>query len=370
MKEKMKAAEDLLFQPVWFDSLGAKSTCCFCKTPDTSICIDPGVAVMQPSYPLPDVLKQHYKRQAEGEIRDACNQAELIAISHYHYDHHTLDASLYRGKELWVKDPNRWINHSQRGRSRKFLRLLAQDRGQSLTEKEPGQENYKDPYQSLNTARNKDFGDYQERREELLDKWRQRFEKLAEDWSSKQWVEEPEFANYADGRAITKSETKIRFHGPLFHGIEYAKTGWVLSTVIEYKGTKIIHSSDLQGPTIEDYADWIIGEDPDVLFLDGPATYLYGYLLNKTNLKRSVNNAARIAREVKPDLMIYDHHLLRGKKYKERTKKVWNLRKETEAGINIKTAAEVKGKQSLIDRCTDWSEEELEAKKENASEEI
>lgn len=363
----MKLTPNFEVEPLWSDSMGAKSTSFFAETPDIKICLDPGVAVMQPSYPLPDILKEYYRFKAEKRIRKACARADLISISHYHYDHFIQDPSLYRGKELWIKNPNQWINKSQWNRSRKFLQLLAEDNELELEEAEPSDENYQDPYKSMEIARNKDFGDYQDRREELLKKWRKRFDKLKEKWKSDKCVKEPEFANYADGKELKKEDTRIEFHGPLFHGIEYSKTGWVFSTVVEYEGKKFLHSSDLQGPTIEDQAQWIIEEDPDVLFLDGPATYLYGYLLNKTNLKRSVENAARIARQVNPDLVIYDHHLLREKKYKQRTEEVWKLR---EKGINIKTAAEVHNKEPLIDRCTEWGEEEIEDKKKKAKEEF
>ena len=39
--------------------------------------------------------------------------------------------------------------------------------------------------------------------------------------------------------------------------------------MIEYKEEKLIHTSDLNGPVIEDYAEWIIKEDPNILILDG-----------------------------------------------------------------------------------------------------
>jgi predicted metallo-beta-lactamase superfamily hydrolase len=52
--------------------------------------------------------------------------------------------------------------------------------------------------------------------------------------------------------------------------------GWVFSTVIEHGGQKLIHSSDLNGPIIEDYPEWTIRENPDLLVLDGPMTYMRG----------------------------------------------------------------------------------------------
>ena len=354
--------KDLEFEPVWFDSMGAKSTCSLIKTPDTSICIDPGATVMQPSYPLPDILKEYYKFKASKRIREAANEAEHITISHYHYDHFTEDPKLYRNKKLWVKDPNKWINKSQWGRARDFLRKLGGAYDEDLEEKEPQQSEFEDPIKKLPKVRHKDFGNYQDRREELLEKWRDRFQRLSDHWSSNPWIVEPSFVNYADSKKIEVGNTKIRFKGPHFHGIEYSKTGWVLSTIVETEDVKLIHSSDLQGPTIEDYADWIIEEDPDVLILDGPATYLLGYLLNKTNLQRSVENAIRILERVDPELMVWDHHLLREKKYSRRTGKVWKLREK----YNIKTAAEVKGEKPLINKRQKWDSEKIEELKEKA----
>lgn len=47
--------------------------------------------------------------------------------------------------------------------------------------------------------------------------------------------------------------------------------------------------------------------------------------------------------------MIYDHHLLREKKYRERTKKVWAMGKEE--NTDVLTAAEYKGETPIIDKC-------------------
>ncbi len=337
---------DLAFEPVWFDSMGAKSTCSFITTRDCSICIDPGVAAMQPSYPLSDSRKMVYKMQGLQRVRNAAERADHIVVSHYHHDHYSRDARLYRDAALWIKNPNRWINKSQWNRSREFLRLLADAYGEELTETEPGQDDFPDPYESLPAARRKDFGDYQERREELLEKWRDRFRRLTEHWQSNPWIQEPGFCRYAED-GFQDGDTTIRFKGPLFHGIEYAQTGWVTATVVETSEAKCIHSSDLQGPTIEDYADWLISEQPDILVLDGPATYLLGYMLNQTNLQRSIDNAARILKNVDPALMIWDHHLLREKAYRRRTRQVWELRDE---GYAVMTAAGAKGETPVVEQ--------------------
>lgn len=369
----MELTKNFEFEPIWSDSLGAKSTCCYVETPDIGICIDPGAAVMQPSYPLPGSLKNYYKSKAEERIHETTKKSDLIVISHYHFDHYAHNFGLFKNKKLWIKNPNKWINRSQWKRARDFLKFLAKKYSTDLKKIEPLKTKYTDPYETneLKIAREKDFGEYQDRREELLNKWRKRFKKLRNKWSTDKWIKEPDFVNYADGKTLEVGETKISFQGPFFHGIEYSKTGWVFSTVVEYGNKKFIHSSDLQGPTIEDQAEWVIQEDPDVLFLDGPATYLYGFLLNKTNLERSINNAARITKEIEPDLMIYDHHLLRESKYKERTQKIWSLQ---EKGYEVKTAAEHLNlnlnQEPLILRIQEWGKKELKKRKKEAKEEL
>ncbi|WP_143423138.1 MBL fold metallo-hydrolase [Halegenticoccus soli] len=341
---------DLSFTPVWSDSLGAKTTCCYVETPDLSICVDPGVAAMQPSYPLSAAEKARREREARREIERAASRADHVAISHYHYDHYLPDPSLYRDAELWLKDPNRWINDSQRERAGEFLAALAADRGVELTETPPRQRAFDDPLSDLPHATGKDFGGYQARREELLETWRGRFRGRAERWATEPWVEEPPFARFADGRSFERGGTRVRFHGPLFHGIEYASTGWVFATVVETPEAKFVHSSDLEGPVVEDYADWLVEEDPDLVFLDGPATYLLGYVVNRTNLRRSVDNARRIVREAEPELLVWDHHLLRDRRYRERTSSFWELASE---GYDVRTVAELRGVDPLVDRLSE-----------------
>jgi hypothetical protein len=206
----------------------------------------------------------------------------------------------------------------------------------------PGQKQYKDPVECLPIAFSRDHGNYLEQREELISNWKKRFLKMRERWSSGRWVEPVSSSmHFSDGTGFEVGGTSVRFSRPLFHGIEYSAMGWVIATIIEYGGKKLIHTSDLQGPNIEDHAQWIIDEHPNILILDGPATYLFGHLLNKTNLDRAINNLIRIIRESAPDLIIYDHHLLRDPLYRERTAKVWETADDMH--VRIMTAAEYNG---------------------------
>ncbi|MFQ6090823.1 MAG: hypothetical protein ACE5LD_05230 [Candidatus Bipolaricaulia bacterium] len=204
-----------------------------------------------------------------------------------------------------------------------------------------------DPFERLAIARAKDFGDYGRRRAELLARGRERLAKLKRLWRTGPWIGEDGLQElgieFADGRLSKVGETTIRFSEPLFHGIEYANTGWVVAVVVEHGGERFLYSSDLEGPTIEDYAEWIISERPDYLILDGPSTYLLGYMLNRINLNRAIANAVRIAEEGDPQVMVFDHHLLRDRRYRERTAAVWA------ASPKVLTAAELLGKRPLLD---------------------
>lgn len=344
----------LSFDPLWADSLGAKTTCTLVKTPEVNILIDPGIAVMQPSFPASWAKKFYWKARGWLSIKKASQKADVVVISHYHYDHFTdFDKTIYDGKLILTKNPNEFINDSQMDRARAFLQSLCNEFGDVELEdllEERDEKEYGDPMEDIPHAQDKDFGEYNSRRKELIEKWRDRYWKRVENWKSSKWIPELEFTNtnvkFAEGKEFQFGPTKLRFTPPLFHGIELSKTGWVYSTVIERGGKKFIYSSDIQGPTVEDYADWIIEEDPDILYLDGPATYLLGYMLNRTNLNRSIDNAVRIVRNLDSDIFLYDHHLPREKKFRERTGRVWEAGEEGQQ--KILTVAEHMGKQPAV----------------------
>ena len=346
--------EKISFKPIWFDSLGAKSACTLVKTKDIKILIDPGVAIMQPSFPASFAKKLYWKEKGKKEIKNASKIADVIIISHYHYDHYfPNDLSIYKNKLLFVKNPNEYINDSQRKRAEKFFEKICKRFGkielEEILEKKKAKV-YVDVFDRLEIAKKKSFGNYNKRRKELLKLGKKWFENRAKNWNENLRIPELKFKDleikFGDGKKFEFGKTKIRFTSPLFHGLEYSRVGWVFACVIECGKQKLIYSSDLNGPIIEDYADWIIKENPDFLILDGPMTYMFGYLLNKINLSRAIENACRIVRNVKAEIIIYDHHLPRERKFRERTKKVWEIGKKE--GKKVLTAAEFFGKKPVI----------------------
>ncbi len=343
------------FQPVWFDSLGAKSMATFVSTPDTKIFIDPGAAEMQPGYPAPEKLKKQWKKQAKERIKKFLKSADIVVISHYHHDHYLWEEDeiiLYRGKTLFVKNPNHHINQSQRERSEEFFSQLMKIFGVKKTLTDHVKLQF-DPPDLHNSGSLADlYG------KKFIDNGISWYKNLSAKWSEYEWI--PEFEGedltvlFGEGRLIEIGNTRIKFTHPMFHGIEFSRTGWVFSTVVEYGGEKLLHTSDLCGPVIESYADWIILENPDYLIVDGPMTYMLGYLLSGKTLKRAVENMIRIVENTTTKVIIYDHHLLREVNYREHTQAVWHYAKSR--GVNLVTAAEFLGMKPVIETVTDLSE--------------
>jgi predicted metallo-beta-lactamase superfamily hydrolase len=242
-----------------------------------------------------------------------------------------------------AKNPNKYINESQRGRAVQFFESLYRMVGIEAVYDEPREEEFPDPTAELHEALSRSFGDYDKRRRELLEKGRQWFIRLSRKWSSWRRIREVNTDKlkvyWADGRSFEIDCLRLHFSGPLFHGVEYSRVGWVVSVIVEADGQKLLYSSDVNGPIIEDYATLIIKANPNILILDGPPTYMLGYMLNTTNLRRAVENAVRIVSEAnRLETVVYDHHLVREPKFKERTKPVWDEARRR--GVNLATAAE------------------------------
>ncbi len=358
----MSVLQELGIRLIWFDSMGAKSSCVAVETAEGPVVIDPGASKMQPSYPLPSEEKLRLKSRALGEIYGWLRRARAVVITHYHYDHHLVpgeegappDPAPYRGKLIIAKDPNAYINESQWKRARDLFSSILEASGDRLEGHltEPLREDFPDPVENLPLASSADFGDYAPRRRELLAKGRKWFQKLARGlWSSEPWVEEFELGDgtrvvWGDGRTFEIGGVRFEILGPWFHGLEYDRTGWVTPVVVRRGGRVAFITSDVMGPEIEDYAEAVASARPDAVILDGPPTYLFPFMLNRINLERAVENAIRIV-EAEPELIVYDHHLLRERRWRERVRRVFAAAERE--GVTLTTAAEVRGDRPLID---------------------
>ena len=266
--------------PLAFDSLGTRSMATLVETPDLRILIDPGVALGPSRYGLPPhPIEKQRLREHKQKIKVAAKEADVLIITHYHFDHYLRDApEIYEDKLLLIKDPESWINESQRNRARE---LLSKIEGKPLAIK------------------------------------------------------------IADKREFYFGNTKIKFSQPFPHGREGTKLGFVLMCLIESEGQKVLFSSDIGGPSYPPTAEWIIKHAPDLLIIDGPATLFIGWKEPLETLLKANELLIGILDQVRPRKVIIDHHIVRDLEWKEKIRPV--IEAASREGICVETAAEFLG---------------------------
>ncbi|MBC7101410.1 hypothetical protein [Methanothermobacter tenebrarum] len=108
--------------PLASESLGVRSLAVYIKTEENNILIDPGAALGPKRYSLPPAKVEIERlKHARKKILEFLAITDTIIISHYHYDHYIPGAN-YDGKHLFLKDPIKNINKSQKSRASKFLK--------------------------------------------------------------------------------------------------------------------------------------------------------------------------------------------------------------------------------------------------------
>ena len=280
--------EDVQISPLAAESVGVRSLALHVQTPDASILIDPGVALgfRDGHHPHPTEYRELSKRRST--ILDVAEQVDLIVVSHYHHDHfipffqnyayfwsnREEAIQLYRDKRVWCKDLRDNINWSQQRRGYNFVRGTR---------------------------------------------------KIAQE------------VVYADGRALKLGATTIRFSPAVPHGEKGTKLGWVIMTSIRYGDVTICHASDIQGPIHAGTVDWIRKQNPRVLLLAGPPTYLVPDRVESSAIKQAAKNLQQLVQHI-PNILV-DHHLLRDPDWQK-----WVVPVQTEAesyGHQVSTVAKV-----------------------------
>ena len=347
----MRVAEGLWV--LWADSLGAKSFSVYAGG-SCGVLVDPGAAAMHPSFPLPAVEKRRLRREALREIARWVPRARLIVVTHYHYDHYVRPwdpdypgPDPYSGRLVVAKDPNLYINESQRGRLEELLSRLLEARGGRLRDilGAPGPVEPRDPEEEMPlAARATSRG--------RLEAGRRWYRGLVEKWSA--WPRIPGRIRlrgldivFADSGSWEACGVRVRLLGPHFHGDIYERTGWVVPVLLEYSGLRVLYTSDLMGPLAEDYAEEVVRLKPDVLLADGPATYLPPYMFSRRDLERVKENMVRIIREAGPSLIVWDHHLPREPRWRMRVEEVF--REAERVGVRLETVAGLAGRRTVVE---------------------
>lgn len=283
--------------PLAAESLGVRSMCTFVETPDVRVLLDAGVS-LGPSRLGFRPHPQEYKalKAARKRIADAAERAEVVTISHYHFDHHTpsytdwfqhwssgeVARQIYEGKIVLAKSYRDNVNFSQRHRGWVFA----------------------------NTG-----GRYAEKLE------------------------------YVDGKEYVFGDTKIRFSEPVVHGEPGTELGWLLMTTIEHGDERVLFTSDIQGPMHTGTLKTILNENPCVVIVGGPPAYLIG-LVDEESIQTGIQNLAKIVQNVPTTVL--EHHLLRQENWRETAQPVFEAANAVEH--SVLTAAEfLKRKNALLE---------------------
>ena len=265
--------------PIASDSLGTRSMATYVETGDAGILIDPGVSLAPSRYGLPPHPIE-FQRMSEhwSSIKKFARKAEVLIVTHYHYDHHDpSEPEMYKDKFVLLKHPTKNINRSQKERATIFLEQLKGI---------------------------------------------------------------PKKIEYCDGREFSFGSTKIKFSQPVFHGTDN-RLGYVVEISISDKDFKFVFTSDVEGPSTEDQAAFILEEKPSIIYADGPLSYMLGYRYSQKSLDASIKNIIKIFKRTPVEKFIIDHHFLRDIKWKERIKPAFDA-----AENKILTAAEFLGEKN------------------------
>ena len=260
--------------PLASESMGVRSMATLVQTDDVRIVIDPAVALAPSRFGLPPhFLEERAKEELWARIKERVGSADVLVVTHYHYDH-------FEPKEPGIYGGKRvLLKHPRR-----MINPSQRERAASFIPSIKG---------------------------------------LAE------------MIEYADGRSFRFGETKIGFSKPVPHGFT-ASRGYVVEVRVEV-GDIFVHTSDVQGPVLDEHVNFILSEKPSTLFVDGPSTY-FDSPLSEIELRRANENLVKIIREAEVGRIIVVHHLTRDAEYKERINPV--LDAGWEAGVPVQVAAE------------------------------
>jgi len=150
----------------------------------------------------------------------------------------------------------------------------------------------------------------------------------------------PKRIEEADGREFEFGRTRMRFSQPVYHGTN-PRLGYVVEVCVEHGGEKFVFTSDVEGPSLEDQVAFVLEEGPELVYLDGPMTYMLGYRYSAKSLQASVENMIRML-EAGVQVLVVDHHFLRDLRYRERIGPVYEVAREV--GAEVLTAAEFAGR--------------------------
>jgi predicted metallo-beta-lactamase superfamily hydrolase len=282
--------------PLAAESFGVRSMCTLVETPDVKVLLDAGVSLCPYRFGLPPhPIEFKTIDKLRRRIAETADTAEVVTISHYHFDHHTPSyedwlvnwteanetaRQIYHGKKVLMKNPKEKINASQRQRAWLFQKTG----GKYATTLEP-----------------------------------------------------------ADGKTFMFGKsTTVRFSEAVSHGADDSLLGWVVMALIEYEDERFMFAPDVQGPMSTHTLELIKSANPQVIMIGGPPFYLGGFKVSETQLQLGLKNLVSVVEAV--PLTILEHHALRDEQWRQRIKQVYAV--ALDAGHSVMTAAEFTGEKN------------------------
>ncbi|MDH5448671.1 MAG: hypothetical protein OEX01_06705 [Candidatus Bathyarchaeota archaeon] len=270
--------------------------CTYVETPNIHILLDAGVSLCPYRFRLPP-HPQEFEAilEARRKIAEFAERADVVTISHYHFDHHTPSF------EDWLCN---WTNAEVARQVYEGKLVLAK--------------NYR-----------VDVNASQRRRGWIFEKTEGKHAKKFE---------------FADSKTFSFGETQLKFSRPVFHGLPNTPLGWVLMTTIEYEDERLLFASDVQGPMDDATLEIILAEKLQLLVIGGPPLYLAGFRVDEQQIQLGLKNLETLAKTV--PVVIVEHHLLRDAEWRDSAKQIfksaWNL------GNKVVTAAEFLGEKDRL----------------------
>jgi len=259
--------------PIAEESFGVRSMCTYVETSDVRVLLDAGVSLGPNRFGFPPHPREYEAlAKCRRKVAEAAEKAEVVTISHYHFDHHTPSyvdwcfnwsseetaRQIYEGKIVLAKGYRDKVNFSQRRRGWVFA---------------------------------KTGGKYAKKLE------------------------------YADGKTYKFGQTKLMFSNPVFHGPGDSQLGWLLMTTIEYEDERFLFASDVQGPMYSPTLPEILIQKPQLVIVGGPPTYLLG-LVKKEDVQLGLQNLEDLVKDVQT--IVLGHHLLREEKWREPSQSIFD----------------------------------------------
>lgn len=283
-------------RPLAEESLGVRSMCTSIETPSIRILVDPGVSLSPNRFRLPPHPREFESiRKAREGIGEFAERAEVVVISHYHFDHYTpsyedwlcnwtnaeVARIIYENKLVLAKSFRADVNASQRRRGWSFKKTGGR------------------------YARKLDF---------------------------------------ADNRTYKFGDTTLKFSSPVPHGRANTPLGWLLMLTVVHGDERVMFASDVQGPLDDEVLRTILAEKPRLLIVSGPPSYLVGHRIDSGQLQHSLRNLETLAQAI--SVVIVAHHLLRDALWAAKAEGV--LKAAQLAGNRVLTAAAFLGREDQL----------------------